>query len=115
ATLHATANLAGLSGAVAVTDRVERFVRRAVIGGMSAADATVVLDPPRAGAGREVVDGLVTLRPAQVVYVACDPVAFARDVGVFGERGWSLVSLRAFDLFPHTHHVEALGLLLPEG
>jgi len=44
-----------------------------------------------------------------VVYVACDPVAFARDVAFFAERGYQLSNLRAFDLFPHTHHVEAVG------
>lgn len=114
ATLHAVDNLADIEGADAVTDRVDRFLRRRVAGDASAVGATVVLDPPRAGAGREVVDSIARLGPAQVVYVACDPVAFARDVGFFGERGWSLVSLRAFDLFPHTHHVEAIGLLLPD-
>jgi tRNA/tmRNA/rRNA uracil-C5-methylase (TrmA/RlmC/RlmD family) len=48
-------------------------------------------------------------KPAQVVYVACDPVAFARDVAFFGEQGYKLNKVRAFDLFPHTHHVEAVG------
>jgi tRNA/tmRNA/rRNA uracil-C5-methylase (TrmA/RlmC/RlmD family) len=49
------------------------------------------------------------------VYVACDPVAFARDVGLLHERGYALASLRAFDLIPMTHHVEAVGLLVRDG
>jgi len=44
-----------------------------------------------------------------LIYVACDPVAFARDAGVLDGLGYELVRLRAFDLFPSTHHVEAVG------
>ncbi|MDT5018625.1 MAG: hypothetical protein QOD39_4785, partial [Mycobacterium sp.] len=53
------------------------------------------------------------LHPAQVVYVACDPVALARDLAIFAQRGYELRSLRAFDLFPQTHHVEAVATLMP--
>ncbi len=74
-------------------------------------EGTVILDPPRAGAGRAVVQSLADLDPAQVVYVACDPVAFSRDVALFAELGYQLRNLRAFDLFPNTHHVEAVGTL----
>lgn len=74
---------------------------------------TVVLDPPRAGAGAAVVNQIVAAAPRAVAYVACDPAAFARDVAAFSRRGWSLVALRAFDCFPHTHHVECVGLLQP--
>ena len=73
--------------------------------------ATVVLDPPRSGAGRAVVDRLAGAAAPQVVYVACDPVALARDVGLFAEHGYELEALRAFDLFPNTHHVEAVARL----
>jgi tRNA/tmRNA/rRNA uracil-C5-methylase (TrmA/RlmC/RlmD family) len=73
----------------------------------------VVLDPPRAGAGRPVVQGIAGLSPRCVVYVACDPAALARDVGTFRELSYDLVSLRAFDLFPMTHHVECVALLEP--
>jgi tRNA/tmRNA/rRNA uracil-C5-methylase (TrmA/RlmC/RlmD family) len=71
-----------------------------------------VLDPPRSGAGKGVIDSLVALAPTQLVYVACDPVALARDVGLLQERGYELTRLRAFDLFPHTHHVEAVATLV---
>lgn len=69
----------------------------------------VVCDPPRVGAGREVVEQVARLRPERVVYVACDPAALARDVGYLAERGYRLAALRAFDLFPMTHHVECVA------
>jgi tRNA/tmRNA/rRNA uracil-C5-methylase (TrmA/RlmC/RlmD family) len=117
ATEHAAENLAEWVGAAAVTGRVEQWVRALAADASAAeraryASATVVLDPPRAGAGRAVVDALAALGPAQLVYVACDPVAFARDVGLLAERGYRLEGLRAFDLFPMTHHVEAVAVLV---
>ncbi len=116
ATDFAAENLSEWLGAHAETARVERWVTR-FAADATAADrdrlrrSTVVLDPPRSGAGREVVDALATLAPAQVIYVACDPVAFARDVAFFSGHGYTLRALRAFDLFPNTHHVEAVGTL----
>ncbi|WP_183092821.1 class I SAM-dependent RNA methyltransferase [Nocardioides stalactiti] len=73
----------------------------------------VVLDPPRTGAKRKVVEQVVDRRPRAVAYVACDPAALARDVAIFAEHGYRLRSLRAFDLFPMTHHVECVALLEP--
>lgn len=93
-----------------VQGRVERVLRRH--GGPGAFDA-VVLDPPRTGAGREVVRQLVEAEPRAVAYVACDPASFARDLGWFRKAGWNLVTLRAFDLYPMTHHVETVALLTP--
>ncbi|MFE5672411.1 class I SAM-dependent RNA methyltransferase [Agromyces sp. NPDC056523] len=115
ATEHAGANLADWVGARAVTARVDRYLDELVAAPDAATrgltGATVVLDPPRSGAGRAVVDRIAALRPAQVVYVACDPVALARDVGLFRAHGYELEALRAFDLFPDTHHVEAVARL----
>jgi tRNA/tmRNA/rRNA uracil-C5-methylase (TrmA/RlmC/RlmD family) len=73
----------------------------------------VVLDPPRTGAGREVMEAVVALRPRVVVYVACNPAALARDVGTAADAGYRLAGLRAFDLFPMTHHVECVARLVP--
>ncbi|GAA1896067.1 class I SAM-dependent RNA methyltransferase [Lapillicoccus jejuensis] len=73
----------------------------------------VVLDPPRTGAGRDVVDALVRLGARRVVYVACDPAALARDTSYLLERGWRLSHLRAVDAFPMTHHVECLATFEP--
>ena len=116
ATGYAAENLAEWVGAAAQTDRVDRFLaglardaKNADQGRQQA--ATVILDPPRSGAGADVVDKLAFLSPAQVVYVACDPVALARDIALFAGYGYTLKTLRAFDLFPNTHHVEAVALL----
>ena len=73
----------------------------------------VVLDPPRAGAGLEVSAALAALRPRALAYVSCDPASFARDLRVFLDAGWSVTSLRAFDLFPQTEHVELVTVLTP--
>jgi tRNA/tmRNA/rRNA uracil-C5-methylase (TrmA/RlmC/RlmD family) len=73
----------------------------------------VLLDPPRSGAGADVVGEMVGRRPRAICYVACDPAALARDVGTFRTLGWRLDRLRAFDLFPMTHHVECMATLLP--
>ncbi len=75
----------------------------------------VVLDPPREGAKRAVVEQVVDRAPRAVAYVACDPAALARDVALFAERGYRLADLRAFDLFPMTHHVECVALLTKAG
>jgi tRNA/tmRNA/rRNA uracil-C5-methylase (TrmA/RlmC/RlmD family) len=71
----------------------------------------VVLDPPRAGAGPVVVERIAARSPRAVAYVACDPAALARDLATFRQHGLQLTVLRAFDLFPHTHHVECVALL----
>lgn len=79
-------------------------------GAVGTADV-VVLDPPRVGAGRAVVDGVAALGAERVVLVACDPAALARDVALLGATGYVLREVRAFDLFPMTHHVEAVAVL----
>ncbi|WP_354505207.1 class I SAM-dependent RNA methyltransferase [Oerskovia enterophila] len=71
----------------------------------------VVLDPPRTGAGRKVVDAVAALRVPRVVYVACDPAALARDIAYFAKHGYVVESVTGYDLFPHTHHVEAIAVL----
>jgi tRNA/tmRNA/rRNA uracil-C5-methylase (TrmA/RlmC/RlmD family) len=73
--------------------------------------SVVVLDPPRKGAGRSVVDAIAARHPARVIYVACDPAALARDVALFAAHNYRLDRLRAFDAFPMTHHVECIALL----
>jgi len=75
----------------------------------------VVLDPARAGAGQEVMAALIGLTPPprRIAYVSCEPAPFARDLAVALAAGWTLMSLRAFDLFPMTEHVELVGVLEP--
>lgn len=112
ATDDAAENLSELVGALAITARVDRYLAELVGAPATARErmrrATVVLDPPRSGAGGDVCARLGELAPANLVYVACDPVALARDTATLREFGYTPVSLRAFDLFPHSHHLEAL-------
>jgi tRNA/tmRNA/rRNA uracil-C5-methylase (TrmA/RlmC/RlmD family) len=69
----------------------------------------VVLDPPRTGAGRDVLAAVAALRPRAMAYVACDPAALARDTAHLRDLGYALTSIRAFDAFPMTHHVECVA------
>ena len=71
----------------------------------------VVLDPPRTGAGREVMQRVAGMAPERIVYVACDPAALARDLATARSTGYHLAALSGFDLFPHTHHVECVAVL----
>ncbi|MEV7508216.1 class I SAM-dependent RNA methyltransferase [Streptomyces sp. NPDC091201] len=73
----------------------------------------VVLDPPRAGAGKQTVRHVAGLSARRIAYVACDPAALARDLGYFAEAGYKPRTLRVFDLFPMTHHVECVAILEP--
>ncbi|OEJ94033.1 class I SAM-dependent RNA methyltransferase [Streptomyces thermolilacinus] len=73
----------------------------------------IVLDPPRAGAGKQVVRHLAALGARRIAYVACDPAALARDLAYFKDSGYKPRTLRAFDLFPMTHHVECVAILEP--
>ena len=92
-------------------NRVDRELRSLVSQGVSC--DLVVLDPPRTGAGKQVMELLSQLHPRRVVYVACDPAALARDVKFAAAHGWSLGSLEAYDTFPMTHHVECIAVLEP--
>ncbi|MEU3403017.1 TRAM domain-containing protein [Streptomyces sp. NPDC006670] len=73
----------------------------------------IVLDPPRAGAGKQTVRHIAGLSARRIAYVACDPAALARDLGYFKESGYKVRTLRVFDLFPMTHHVECVAILEP--
>lgn len=112
ATGFAAKNLTEWVRAEAVTARVDRYLGRAPAGADGYRKATIVLDPPRSGAGKSVVNQIAALNPAQIIYVACDPVALARDLAQFALKGYRLTNLRAFDLFPNTHHVEAVASLV---
>ena len=78
-------------------------------GELPAIDA-VVLDPSREGANRTTLERLDALDPKRILYVACDPASLGRDTGILRELGWDMVQLRAFDMYPNTHHVESVAL-----
>ncbi len=95
-----------------VPDRVEEVLASTSPDTWSSADL-VVLDPPRTGAGRAVIEAVARLQPRAVAYVACDPAALARDLGYAREAGYVLGGLTAYDAFPMTHHVECIAVLKP--
>ena len=69
----------------------------------------VIADPPRTGAGAKVLHEIVRLAPRSLIYVACDPAALARDSATLLSSGFKLDSMRAFDLFPMTQHMEVVA------
>ena len=75
----------------------------------------VVLDPPRSGAGRDVVAAVTATAPRAVAYVACDPVALARDLAFFAADGYALTAIPALHAFPMTHHAACLPTLSSAG
>lgn len=72
--------------------------------------SAVVLDPPRVGAGKAVLDLVARQHPQTIVYLACDPAALARDVRYLAELGYTMQHLEAWDLFAHTHHFESIAV-----
>ena len=104
ATSDASRNFAADSNVKVITGDVAKHLPR-----ISNADV-IVLDPPRDGAGKEVIAQIARMRPRAIIYVACDPAALARDSAYLADHSFSLVNIRAFDLFPMTHHIECVAL-----
>jgi tRNA/tmRNA/rRNA uracil-C5-methylase (TrmA/RlmC/RlmD family) len=102
----AAQNLEDLPQVSTATADVTDWVR-ARRGGVDA----VVLDPPRAGAGVELMGLLASAVRQRIVYVSCEPATLARDLAAIEGKGWQITDLRAFDLFPHTHHIESVAVL----
>lgn len=103
ATSDATRNFSDAKNVTVITGDVTTVITR-----FSHADV-VVLDPPREGAGKEVIENLARIAPRTIVYVACDPAALARDTAYLRDSGYTLETIRAFDLFPMTHHIECVA------
>ncbi|HZN79626.1 MAG TPA: TRAM domain-containing protein [Mycobacterium sp.] len=98
--------LADLGWVSVVTDSV----RRALAAQTERADVAV-LDPPRSGAGREVIDLLAAAEVPRVIHIGCEAASFARDIGLYLGHGYAVEDLRVFDSFPLTHHVECVAAL----
>jgi tRNA/tmRNA/rRNA uracil-C5-methylase (TrmA/RlmC/RlmD family) len=106
ATRAARAALVDLPQIDVVTDSV----RRALTAQRTGADIAV-LDPPRAGAGRDVIDLLAAAGVPRVVHIGCEAASFARDVGLYRGHGYAVERIKVFDAFPLTHHTECVALL----
>ena len=107
ATADAEVNFGNVANVKIYTGDVEKILPR-----FAHADV-VILDPPRDGAKKNVIESLVACNPRSIVYVACDPAALARDSALLRDANYTLEKLRAFDLFPMTHHIECVALFTP--
>ena len=106
ASRSARAALADLGWVSVVTDSVRR-----ALAAQRRRPNVAVLDPPRAGAGREVIDLLAAADVPRVVHIGCEAASFARDIGLYRGHGYAVEDLRVFDSFPLTHHVECVAVL----
>ncbi|MBU8832351.1 class I SAM-dependent RNA methyltransferase [Mycolicibacterium goodii] len=102
----ARAALADLRSVSVVTDSV----RRALATQHKRADVAV-LDPPRTGANREVIDQIAAAEVPRIIHIGCEAASFARDVGLYLQHGYRVEELRVFDSFPLTHHIECVAVL----
>jgi 23S rRNA (uracil1939-C5)-methyltransferase len=93
-----------VSGIEVVHSPAERYLARF----SSSRPDVAVLDPPRAGLGKKVIQDLIRIGPARIVYVSCDPATLARDLGVFRDSGYRIESAHLIDLFPQTYHIESV-------
>jgi 23S rRNA (uracil1939-C5)-methyltransferase len=102
-------NLGGGAHRVAAASTLE-FLRRARSDGQRKPDF-VVVDPPRAGLGKEITALLAEIRPAHITYVSCDPTTLSRDLKSLLDSGYQLTKLHMVDLFPQTFHLESVAML----
>jgi tRNA/tmRNA/rRNA uracil-C5-methylase (TrmA/RlmC/RlmD family) len=107
ASADAARNFANNSNVKIHTGDVSRILPR-----FSSADV-IILDPPREGAGSEVIEQMVALKPRAILYIACDPAALARDASHLIGKGFGMSTLRSYALFPMTHHIESVALFEP--
>jgi tRNA/tmRNA/rRNA uracil-C5-methylase (TrmA/RlmC/RlmD family) len=102
----ARAALADLPQVEVITDSVRR-----TLSGQHARAEVAVLDPPRSGAGRDVIDLLAAAAVPRVVHIGCEAASFARDIGLYRAHGYAVEKIKVFDAFPLTHHTECVALL----
>jgi 23S rRNA (uracil1939-C5)-methyltransferase len=90
-----------------------RFVRGDILEGLASINArpeVVIIDPPRVGMAREVVEQVLRMAPPRIVYVSCNPATLARDLAVLKES-YAVLEIQPLDMFPHTFHVESVARL----
>ena len=106
AAIDALVNLANLSGVHWVTARVEE-----VLPDHDPSPDVVIIDPPRRGIHRVVIDALISSSTRRIIYVSCDPATFSRDLRLLVDGGFRLIEVQPVDMFPHTQHIECVAVL----
>ena len=71
----------------------------------------VLLDPPRAGC-RDAIPAILELSPARIIYISCDPATLCRDLGMLTDNGYQINRIKMVDMFPQTHHIETIAMLI---
>jgi 23S rRNA (uracil-5-)-methyltransferase RumA len=104
------AEVNGITNVEFITAKTEKYLVEQRVQGGLADGATVILDPPRSALHPKAIKRLMEFQPENIIYVSCNPKLLARELAIFSEV-YDLASLEAFDLFPHTPHVEALAVL----
>ncbi|MCG0239826.1 MAG: 23S rRNA (uracil(1939)-C(5))-methyltransferase RlmD [Firmicutes bacterium] len=109
AVADARANAArnGIGNATFLQGRVEEWLPRLQAEGLR--PEVIVFDPPRKGCEPEVLEAAAAMAPRRMVYVSCNPATLARDLGILARHGYRAVEVQPVDMFPHTHHVEAVA------
>jgi tRNA/tmRNA/rRNA uracil-C5-methylase (TrmA/RlmC/RlmD family) len=106
---NAKENLKSFKNVQVSSERVDKWVRE-----VKNKFDVVILDPPRSGAGQTVMQQICRQTLQKIIYIACDPAALARDILIAKKNGWELETVVAFDLFPQTHHIESVAVLVHE-
>jgi 23S rRNA (uracil1939-C5)-methyltransferase len=107
------AELNGVNNVEFITGQAETVIPEKYARGVKA--DVVVVDPPRKGCDEALLQTLIKMQPARVVYVSCNPSTLARDLKYLGENGYRTVEVQPVDMFPHTSHVESIVLMTNSG
>ena len=99
----------GIENAIFYADSAENIVPKLIEKGER--PDVVILDPPRKGSDESTLTAIIKAQPKRVVYVSCNPATLARDARFLNDNGYTITATTAFDLFPHTSHVETVVLM----
>jgi 23S rRNA (uracil1939-C5)-methyltransferase len=101
---------AGFTNAAFLRGDAGEILQREFVGAKRCVDV-LILDPPRTGCDPALLSGLVKLKPGRIVYISCNPATQARDIRHLLDHGFTLISLKPYDMFPQTAHIEVVALL----
>lgn len=100
----------GITNAHYVADSAENAMAKWSKNGIK--PDVIIVDPPRKGLTESFIKASVAMQPEKITYVSCNPATMARDIKLYQELGYELKKVQPVDLFPQTHHVECVALLV---